>query len=41
MALAQKQTGRPMDQNRRPNKGAKTHNGEKAASSANVTGKTG
>jgi hypothetical protein len=51
MVLAQEQTAKPMDKNRRSrykpmqhsqlifNKGAKTHDGEKTASSTNVAGK--
>jgi hypothetical protein len=51
MVIAQKQTGRPMGQNRRfrykpianwsLTKEPKTHNGEKTASSTNVARKTG
>jgi hypothetical protein len=50
MLLAQKQTGRPMDQNRKTHssianwsstKEPKTHEGELTASSTNAAGKTG
>jgi hypothetical protein len=53
MVLAQKQTGRPVEQNRDPRyestqlcppyffKGPKTYNGEKTASPTNVSGKSG